>query len=87
MQETEAVLYVRGKLKVGDLYCFSVEGNIQLLRNGLQLQDEQGNIYTIETVGMPHYQSIQDHRKYAQIGIRDNGEKIGDKLFYGFCEG
>lgn len=81
MQETKVVFYVRGKLKVGDLYCISVEGNVQLLRNGLQLQDEQGNTYTIETVGMPHYQSLQDHRKYAEICIRDDVEQIGSKLF------
>ena len=81
MQETKSVLHVRGKLKVGDLYCISVEGNIQLLRNGLQLQDEQGNTYTIETVGMSHYHAIQDYEKYAEICIRDNGEKIGDRLW------
>lgn len=75
------MLQVRGKLKVGDLYCISVEGNVQLLRNGSQLRDEQGNTYTIETVGMPHYQSIQDYKKYAEICIRDNGEKIGDRLW------
>lgn len=30
---------------------------------------------------MPHYQSLQDHRKYAEICIRDDVEQIGSKLF------
>ena len=46
---------VLGKLPVGDIYCVSVEGNIQLLKNGLKLIDEKGSIFEIRTVAMSHY--------------------------------
>ena len=68
-------------LNIGNIYCVSVEGDIQLLRNGLQLHDENGNIFEIETVAMPHYHKRENYKKYAEIVLIGDIEKIGKTLF------
>ena len=35
---------VLDKLQVGDIYCISIEGDIQLLKNGLKLIDEKKHL-------------------------------------------
>lgn len=70
------------KLIVGNVYCFSIEGETYFLKNGLKLIDENENIFIIESVGMPHYNNITDDRKYAQVILKGDVENIGNTLSY-----
>lgn len=45
------------------MYCITVEGDTQLLKNGVKLIDEKGNTSEIETVAMSNYQNIEDYKK------------------------
>lgn len=71
---------VLSKIHVGNICCVSVEGDISLLKNGLKLADEDGNIYKVETVGMTHYQNIEEHRIHAELVLKGNTDKIGETL-------
>ncbi len=54
-----SVFKVLDKLCLPDFYCVSVEGDTQLLRKGLKLIDEKGNIFAVETVAMTEYRNIE----------------------------
>lgn len=54
------VFKVLDKLFLPNMYSVSVEGNTKLLRKGLKLIDEKGNVFEIETIGMTKYQNIED---------------------------
>ena len=69
------------KLRLSAIYCVSIEGDVQLLRKGLKLVDEKGNIFEIETVGMTKYQNIEDFKKYADVVLCGDVENIGTTLF------
>ncbi len=72
---------VLDKLRVGNTYCVSIEGDMQLLKKGQKLSDEKGNMYEVETVGMSHYQNIEDYKKRAEIVLGGDVENVGDTLF------
>lgn len=57
-----------------------MEGNTELLRKGLKLMDEKGNIFEIETVGMTKYQNVEDHKKYADVILYGDIDNIGSML-------
>ena len=38
------------KFNIADKYCISVEGDSQLLKNGMRLKDENGNKYFAHTL-------------------------------------
>ena len=46
------------KFQVGNKYCVSLQGDAMLLKNGLSLKDEMGNIFIIESIGMVNYKDI-----------------------------
>lgn len=69
------------KICLGKVCCVSVEGDVRLLRNGLELTDEKGNIFDIETVGMPHYRNNTDFCKCAELVLQGDMENIGGSLF------
>lgn len=72
---------VLGKLCLSDIECVSLEGNTKLLKKGLRLVDEKGNIFVIETVGMTKYQNVEDYKKYAEVVLCGDIENIGTILF------
>ena len=72
---------VLGKLRVGKIYCVSVEGDTFSLKNGLELVDEKGNKFEIKTVGMTHYQKVDDFLRYADIVLSGDVENIGETLY------
>lgn len=72
---------VLGKLCLPNIKCVSIEGNTQLLKKGLKLIDEKGNIFEIETVGMTKYQNVEDHKKFAEVVLCGDIENIGTTLF------
>ena len=72
---------VLDKLRVGNTYCVTIEGDMQLLKKGQKLSDEKGNMYEVETVGMSHYQNIEDYKKRAEIVLGGDVENMGDTLF------
>lgn len=72
---------VLDKLCLGDTYCVSLKGDVQLLKNGLKLIDEKNNIFKIETVAMSHYQNVEDYKKYAEVMLCGDVENVGEKLF------
>lgn len=72
---------VLDKLQVGMVYCVSVKGNTQFLKNGLKLIDEKGNTFEIITVAISHYQNMEDYKKYAEIILNGDIENMGDVLF------
>lgn len=69
---------IRDKLQIGDIYIVSVEGDTSLLKNDLKLIDEKGNIFEIDTVGMPHYNNIKDSLIYAELVLKCEVEAIGE---------
>lgn len=71
---------VLGKLRIRNLYGVSVEGNIDLLKNGLKLIDEKGHIFNIESIGMPHYYNPEDCRTHAELLLSGDVENIGPIL-------
>lgn len=68
------------KYRVGNKYCVSVEGESKLLRNGINLRDEKGNLFTIESIGMVKYEDIKDYKKYAEMVLMGEVENIGEIL-------
>lgn len=72
---------VLDKLHVGNMYCVSVEGDIQQLKNGLKLIDEKGNMFESETVAMSDYQNMEDYKKHANLVLFGDIEKMGKNLF------
>lgn len=75
------MLKVLDKLQVGDIFCISVEGDIQSLKKGMKLNDERGNIFELETIAMSHYRNIDDYKRFAEIVLRGDIENIGKTLF------
>lgn len=75
------VFKVLDKLFLPNMYSVSVEGNTKLLRKGLKLIDEKGNVFEIETIGMTKYQNIEDYKKYAEIVLSGDVANIGATLF------
>lgn len=73
---------VLDKLRLGHMYCVSVEGDIKLLKNGIKLIDEKKNIFEIKTVAMSHYQNIEKYNKYAELELCGDIENIGENLFF-----
>lgn len=67
-------------LRLGEIDCVSVEGEIGLLKNGLKLMDEKGNVFVVETVGMTHYQQVEDYQRKAELVLRGDVEHIGKCL-------
>ncbi len=68
------------KFQVSDKVCIFVEGNTQLLKNGLLLKDENENIFIIKSIGMVKYKKIEDNKKYAVLLLTGDTEKIGKSL-------
>ena len=54
---------IRQKFNIADKYCISVEGDSQLLKNGMRLKDENGNIFVIESIGMVNYKILMTIKK------------------------
>ena len=75
------MLKVLSKLCVNNLKCVSVEGDISFLKNGLKLKDEKGNIFVIESIGMPHYTNPADYNTHAEIVISGDVKNMGSTLF------
>lgn len=69
------------KLCVGNTYCVSIEGDIKLLQNGLNLTDEKGNAFQITSVAMSKYQNVKEYERYAELVLNGNVENIGETLF------
>lgn len=72
---------VLDKLPVGNIDCVSVEGNIALLKNGLKLIDEKGNVFEIATVATTNYHNIEDFKSYAEIVLVGDVKNIGQHLY------
>ena len=68
------------KLRLPATYCVSIEGDVQLLRKGLKLVDEKGNIFEVVTVGMTEYQNMEDYKRYADVVLCGDVENIGTTL-------
>ena len=62
-----SVFKVLDKLCLPDFYCVSVEGDTQLLRKGLKLIDEKGNIFAVETVAMTEYRNIENYKTLLTV--------------------
>ena len=73
---------VSGKLElpVDDKYCVSVEGDTSLLKKGLTLIDEKENVFMIESVGMTHFQYVEDFQHSADLLLSGDVENIGKYL-------
>lgn len=71
---------VINKLRVSDMYCILVEGDTSLLENGLELIDETGNVFKIQTVALTNYHNIDDYKKYANVVLSGDVENIGETL-------
>ena len=75
---------VLDKIRIGSVYGVSVEGDSGILRKGLKLTDEKGNIFELESVGMVHYKNVQYKKifhNHAEILLRGDVEHIGKTLF------
>lgn len=79
------MLKVLGKLLVGNVYCVSVEGNIQFIKNGIKLIDEKGSEFEIRTVAMPHYKNTEDYKYCAELVLSGDVENIGKVLYLNEC--
>ncbi len=75
------MLKVVNKLHLGNTYCVSVEGDVLFLKNGLKLIDEKKNVFQIKTVAMSHYKNVENYKKYAELVLYGDVEKIGHSLF------
>lgn len=73
---------VLDKLFIGNICCVSVEGDTLLLKNGLKLVDEKGNLFEIDTVGMAHYQNSIKNKKYAELVLKGDVRNIGETLMF-----
>lgn len=63
-----------------NLHCISVEGNVDLLKNGLKLTDEKGNEFIIKSIGMPHYHNPEDCKMHAELILNGDIVNIGVTL-------
>ena len=83
MSGQDNVFKVLDKIRIGSVYGVSVEGDASLLRKGLKLTDEKGNIFELESVGMVHYKNINIEyiHNHAEILLRGDVENIGKTLF------
>ena len=68
------------KFKIADRYCISVEGDSQLLKNGIKLKDEKGNVFIIESIGMVSYKNVNDYKRYAELFLIGDLKNIGERL-------
>ncbi len=68
------------KFQIANKYCIFVKGNPEFLKKEMQLEDEKGNIFIIESIGMVHYKNIGDYQKYAELLLIGNIENIGKNL-------
>lgn len=57
-------------------HCISIEGDIGLLDIGREFFDEKGNIFIIELIGMTHYTNFEDSKKYADVVLCGDIEKL-----------
>lgn len=64
------------------MYCVSIEGNTTLLKNGLELIDEKGNVFKIKTIAMSHYKKVKNYRRFAELVLSGNVEEIGEILYF-----
>ena len=71
---------IRQKFNIADKYGISVEGDSQLLKNGMRLKDENGNIFVIESIGMVNYKNINDYKKNAELFLIGDIKNIGTSL-------
>lgn len=71
---------IRQKFNIADKYCISVQGDSQLLKNGMRLKDENGNIYIIESIGMVSYKNINDYKKNTELFLIGDINNIGTNL-------
>lgn len=72
---------VSQKFAIGKKYSVSVEGDVTLLKTGLKLKDENGNIFIIESIGMVNYRdSIHNYKKHAEIILKGDIKKLGKNL-------
>ena len=71
---------IQQKFKIADKYCISVEGDAQLLKNGIRLADEKGNIFIIESIGMVNYRNIQDCKRHIELFLKGDINNIGESL-------
>lgn len=69
------------KICLGNIYCVSIEGDIQFLKNGLNLIDENGNTFRIETIAMSHYEKFEDYKRRAEVVLCGSVENMGGSLF------
>ena len=83
MSGQNSVFKVLDKIRIGSVYGVSVEGDASLLRKGLKLIDEKGNIFELESVGMVHYKNINIEyiHNHEEILLRGDVENIGKTLF------
>lgn len=65
---------------VGEMIITSVEGDVQLLKNGMELIDEKGNRFIIESIGMVHYKNIKDYMKFGELILKGDVKSIGKSL-------
>lgn len=73
------------KFAVGSSYAVSLKGDAALLKNGIKLIDENGQIFEIAGVVMMHYQNDKSILNSDQIEVLFKGnieqiEKIGKLL-------
>lgn len=68
------------KFQAGNKYCVSLQGDAMLLKNGLRLKDEMGNVFTIESIGMVHYKNIKDCERYVEVFLKGDIMNIGKHL-------
>lgn len=74
---------VSQKFAIGKKYSISVEGDVTLLKKGLKLKDENGNIFIIESIGMVNYrdrESINNYTKHAEIILKGDIKKLEKNL-------
>ena len=66
--------------KIAERNYVFVEGDTSFLKNGINLQDENGNIFILETVGMTKFEKVSDYKRYAVLLLAGDTENIGKKL-------
>ena len=68
------------KFQVGSKCCVSLEGDAMLLKNGLNLKDEMGNIFSVESIGMVNYKNIKDCERYIEVFFKGDIDNMGQYL-------
>jgi hypothetical protein len=74
------VYKVINKIKIGEKWSVSLEGDSSLIHNGLILIDELGNKYTIEAVALVHYKDVNDIGRKLEVMLNGHVEDIGYTL-------